>query len=168
MDLLADQPSLDLLDRDWVIHTRSEERPPVNIRTGAIVSHSLITDGCQIEGSVEYSVLSPGVRVARGAVVRYSIVMTDCVIEAGAVVDRAIVDKHVRVGQFATVGYGNDYTANVEAGVSTGITVIGKDTVIPAGFKVGRNVVIGSDLKADDFTGDSIKSGTNYHAETTD
>jgi ADP-glucose pyrophosphorylase len=63
MDLLADTPPIDLLDREWVIHTRSEERPPVNIRTGATVNHSLITDGCVVEGSVEYSVLSPGVRV---------------------------------------------------------------------------------------------------------
>ena len=168
MDLLADQPSLDLLDRDWIIHTRSEERPPVNIRTGAIVSHSLITDGCTIEGSVEYSVLSPGVRVARGAVVRYSIIMTDCTIEAGAVVDRAIIDKHVRVGAGAHIGYGNDYTPNQDAGISTGITVIGKDTAVPANFKVGRNVVIGSDLKGDDFSGDTIKSGTNYKVEMID
>ncbi len=56
MDLLADTPPIDLLDREWIIHTRSEERPPVNIRTGAVVNHSLITDGCTIEGSVEYSV----------------------------------------------------------------------------------------------------------------
>jgi glucose-1-phosphate adenylyltransferase len=168
MDLLADQPSLDLLDRDWIIHTRSEERPPVNIRTGAIVSHSLITDGCTIEGSVEYSVLSPGVRVARGAVVRYSIIMTDCVIEAGAVVDRAIIDKHVRIGAGAHIGYGNDYTPNQDAGVSTGITVIGKDTSVPANFKVGRNVVIGSDLKVEDFSGDTIKSGSNYKVEMID
>ena len=96
MDLLADHPPLDLNDRSWIIHTRSEERPPVNIRTGATVLHSLITDGCTIEGTVEYSVLSPGVRVERGAVVRYSIIMTDTVIRAGAMVDRSIVDKRSR------------------------------------------------------------------------
>ena len=92
MDLLADTPQLDLLDRDWVIHTRSEERPPVNIRTGAVVAHSMITDGCVIEGTVEYSVLSPGVRVGRGAVVRNSIVLTDTVIENGAEAGFAFAD----------------------------------------------------------------------------
>jgi glucose-1-phosphate adenylyltransferase len=159
MDLLSENPSLDLLDREWVVYTRSEERPPVNIRTGATVNHSLITDGCVIEGSVEYSVLSPGVRVARGAVVRYSIVLTDSVIEPGAVVDRGIVDKRCVIGSGAHVGYGTDYTENREFSIATGISLIGKNTLIPPNFKVGRNVVIGSDLNDDDFNGDMVKSG---------
>ncbi len=168
MDLLADTPPIDLLDREWVIHTRSEERPPVNIRTGATVNHSLITDGCVVEGSVEYSVLSPGVRVKRGAVVRYSIVMTDAVIEPGAMVDRCIIDKNVVVGRGACVGYGSDYTENTELHLNTGISVIGKNTIIPPDFRVGRNVVVGSDLNDDAFNGNSLESGQNYLVEATD
>jgi glucose-1-phosphate adenylyltransferase len=167
MDLLQDSPPLDLLDREWIIHTRSEERPPVNIRTGATVNHSLITDGCTIEGTVEYSVLSPGVRVARGAVVKQSIILPDTVIEAGAVIDKCIIDKNVVIGRFAQVGYGADYTPIKEIGLSTGITVIGKSTIIPPEIKIGRNVVVGSDLTDDRFHGD-IPSGTLFNAEATD
>jgi glucose-1-phosphate adenylyltransferase len=170
MDLLADTPPIDLLDREWVIHTRSEERPPVNIRTGATVSHSLITDGCVVEGSVEYSVLSPGVRVKRGAVVRYSIVMTDAVIEQGAMVDRCIIDKNVIVGRGACVGYGSDYTPNnnPDLHLSTGITVIGKNTIVPPDFRIGRNVIVGSDLNDDAFSGGYLASGQNFMIEATD
>ncbi len=171
MDLLSDTPPLDLLDREWVMHTRSEERPPVNIRTGATVNHSLITDGCTIEGFVEYSVLSPGVRVARGAVVRYSIIMTDTVIEAGAVVDHAIIDKRCVVGRNAHIGWGTDYTPNDDAQISTGITVVGKETLIPPDFKIGRNVVIGSDLDHSMFTGvegNTINSGSNFQVDAID
>jgi glucose-1-phosphate adenylyltransferase len=164
MDLLDDNPSMDLLEREWIIHTRSEERPPVNIRTGAMVNHSLITDGCVIEGSVEYSVLSPGVRVARGAVVRYSILLTDTVVESGAVIDHSIIDKRCVIGVGAHVGYGTDYTENREFHLVTGINVIGKNTLIPPGLKVGRNVVIGSDLNDDDFPGDMVKSGESLLA----
>jgi glucose-1-phosphate adenylyltransferase len=167
MDLLQDTPPLDLIDREWIIHTRSEERPPVNIRTGATVNHSLITDGCIIEGTVEYSILSPGVRVARGAVVKQSIVMPDTVIEAGAVVDKCIIDKNVVIGRFAHVGYGADYTPIKEMDMKTGITVVGKGTIIPPEIKIGRNVVVGSDLTDDVFSGD-IKSGTMFHADATD
>ncbi|MFN3704715.1 MAG: glucose-1-phosphate adenylyltransferase [Thermoflexales bacterium] len=167
MDLLADTPPLDLLDREWVIHTRSEERPPVNIRTGATVNHSLITDGCVIEGSVEYSVLSPGVRVKRGAVVRYSIILTDAVIESGAVVDHCIVDKNTIIGCNAHVGYGSDYTPLNALNLVTGLTVIGKNTIIPPNLKVGRNVIIGSDLDNTHFVED-IPSGTQFHVEATD
>jgi len=170
MDLLADTPPIDLLDREWVIHTRSEERPPVNIRTGATVNHSLITDGCVVEGSVEYSVLSPGVRVKRGAVVRYSIVMTDAVIEQGAMVDRCIIDKNVIIGRGACVGYGSDYTpnANPDLHLSTGITVIGKNTIVPPEFRIGRNVIVGSDLNDDAFSGSHLPSGQNFMIEATD
>lgn len=167
MDLLQDSPPLDLLDREWIIHTRSEERPPVNIRTGATVNHSLITDGCTIEGTVEYSILSPGVRVARGAVVKQSIILPDAVIEAGAVVDKCIIDKNAVIGRFAHVGYGADYTPIKEIGLNTGITVIGKSTIVPPDIKIGRNVVVGSDLTDDRFNGD-IKSGTLFNVEATD
>jgi len=160
MDLLADNPPLDLNDRNWIIHTRSEERPPVNIRTGALVMHSLITDGCMIEGTVEYSVLSPGVRVERGAVVRYSIVMTDSVIRAGAMVDRAILDKNVEIGASAQVGYGADYTPNRVTDLSSGLTLIGKGTLVPPNIKIGRNCIIASDMRPQDFASNDMPSGT--------
>ncbi len=68
MDLLSEQPPIDLNDRSWVIHTRTEERPPVRIARGAEIWDSLITDGCVITSGaqVERSVLSPGVRVLPG------------------------------------------------------------------------------------------------------
>lgn len=166
MELLSDEPLLDLLDRYWIIHTRSEERPPVSIRTGATINHSLITDGCVIEGSVEYSVLSPGVRVERGAVVRNSIILTDTVIKAGAVVDRCIIDKLVRVGSGAHLGWGKDYAANSLVNLTSGITLVGKNTHLPAGMRVGRNCVLISDMQESDFTSETIASGMTVSALT--
>jgi len=160
MDLLVDEPLLNLNDRKWVIHTVSEERPPVNIRTGATVSHSLITDGCVIEGTVEYSVLSPGVRVSRGAVVRNSIVLTDADVRAGAVVDRSIIDKETVIGENAQVGYGADYSPNPIGDLTTGITLVGKKARIKAGVKIGRNCVIGGDVIESDFLDSMVPSGT--------
>ena len=109
MELLEDHPPLDLFDRDWVIHTRSEERPPARIGATANVHRSLISHGCVVNGTVERSVLSPGVRVDPGAIVRDSVIMFDTVVRAGAVVDRAIVDKEVSIGPNAVVGTGADF-----------------------------------------------------------
>ena len=106
MALLEDDPELDLYDKDWVIHTRSEERAPAKVGPTAQVHRSLISHGCVINGTVVNSVLSPGVRVDVGAVVRDSIVMFDSVIRSGAVVDRSILDKEVVVGPGAIVGDG--------------------------------------------------------------
>ncbi|RLC68135.1 MAG: glucose-1-phosphate adenylyltransferase [Chloroflexi bacterium] len=162
MDLLQDEPRLDLLDREWVIRTRSEERPPVNVRHQATIEQSLITDGCVIDGVVNHSVLSPGVVVKKGARVQHSIVMTDAVIEEKAVVDHAILDKRVRVGAGAQVGWGDDSTPNLASDLQSGLTVVGKNTPIPASTRVGRNCVIAADLSEDAFRfhEDLIPSGT--------
>jgi len=154
MDLLLEKPRLNLLDREWVIHTRSEERPPVSVRGTAHIAHSLITDGCVIAGRVENSILSPGVVVQRGAVVRNSVVMTDAVIGEGAVVDHAILDKRVRVGAGAHIGW--------DAGSAVGpvgITVVGKNTRLSAGVRVGRRCDIAADLDESAFETDVIPDG---------
>jgi glucose-1-phosphate adenylyltransferase len=156
MDLLDEHPGLDLYDRDWIIHTRSEERAPARIGPTASVHRSLISHGCQVWGTVEHSVLSPGVRVDPGAVVRDSIIMFDTVIRAGAVVDRAIIDKEVSVGPNAVVGMGADFdTPNrQEPGrLNTGITVVGKRATIPAGVRLGRNVKVLDGVRPADFGG---------------
>jgi glucose-1-phosphate adenylyltransferase len=162
MELLDDHPQLDLFDRDWVIHTRSEERPPARIGPTASVHRSLVSHGCVIAGTVERSVLSPGVRVDPGAIVRDSVIMFDTVIRAGAVVDRAIIDKQASVGPNAVIGTGNiDDTPNHKEPerLNTGITVVGKRAVIPASAMIGRNVRIGPDVRPSDFPSRRIKSG---------
>ncbi len=162
MALVGDDPELDLYDREWLIHTRSEERAPARIGPTAQVHRSLISHGCVIDGMVVNSVLSPGVRVEMGAVVRDSIIMFDTVIRSGAVVDRAILDKGVVVGKGAIVGAGPDLdTPNrQEPGrLNTGITVVGKQSVIPRGARLGRNVRIGTKVKSTDFKSRSIRSG---------
>ncbi len=161
--LLAEVPALDLYDKDWVIHTKSEERAPARIGTTAQVHNSLISHGCVIAGTVVNSVLSPGVRVEMGAVVRDSIVMFDCVIRAGAVIDRAILDKEVVVGQGAIVGHGPDDTPNRQepTRLNTGISVVGKRSVIPRGARIGRNVRIGEKVRSTDFATRIIKAGAS-------
>ena len=162
--LLEDHPELDLYDREWLIHTRSEERAPAQVGPTAQVHRSMISHGCVINGTVVNSVLSPGVRVDVGAVVRDSIVMFDSVIRTSAVVDRAILDKEVVVGPGAIVGDGPDFdTPNKQepSRLNTGITVVGKRAIIPRGTRIGRNVKIAGDVKANDFPSRMVKSGAS-------
>jgi glucose-1-phosphate adenylyltransferase len=161
--LLADAPELDLYDREWVIHTRSEERAPAKIGATAQVHRSLISHGCVINGSVVNSVLSPGVVVDVGASVRDSIILFDSVVRPGAVVDRAILDKEVSVGPGAIVGEGTDFDVinRREPGrLNTGISVVGKRAVVPRGVRIGRNVLVGEGARAADFVSRVVKSGS--------
>lgn len=161
MALLDEHPAFDLYNPSWVIHTRSEERPPAHIRQGAQVINSMISHGCIINGQVERSVLSPGVVVEEGAIVRNSIILFDTVIGAGSLVDHAILDKEVIVGKQCAIGYGDDMTPNKlePSRLNTGITLIGKRAHLPDNLKVGRNCKIGSDLRPEDFPSDTLPSG---------
>ena len=161
MALLTDHPDLDLYDKEWLIHTRSEERAPAKIGQTAQVHRSLISHGCIVDGTVVNSVLSPGVRVEVGAVVRDSIVMFDSIIRRGAIVDRSILDKEVVVGAGAIVGDGGDDTPNKRepSRLNTGISVVGKRAVIPRGAKIGRNVRVGEDVRTTDFVSRVIRGG---------
>src|SRR3954466_6713689 len=165
--LLEDNAALDLYDGDWLIHPRSEERAPAQVGPTAQVHRSLISHGCIINGTVVNSVLSPGVRVDVGAVVRDAIWMFDSVIRSGAVVDRAILDKEGVVGPGAIVGDGPDFdTPNKQepGRLNTGITVIGKRSVIPRGARIGRNVKIAGNVKATDFSSRIVRSGASVDA----
>jgi glucose-1-phosphate adenylyltransferase len=155
MDLLHHPAELDLNDRTWIIHTKSEERPPVLIQEGAIVKNSLITDGSVIApgARVERSVLSPGVYVGPEAVVLDSILFTDCSIEAGARVERAIIDKYVTIGHQAQVGRIMDGAAGL------GITVVGKNTQVPNGTIIGRGAAVSADVGVDHFPRQGVAEG---------
>jgi len=155
MNLLENKPELDLRDRQWIIHTRSEERPPAAIRGDACVRNSLITDGCIVSGTVEHSVLSAGVIVQPGVTVRHSVVMTDTIIESGVHIDHAILDKRVRVRSGAFVGWEPTSAPTALESQPYGLTVIGKNTIIPAGLTIDRNCTISAD-----FDGSSIETNT--------
>jgi glucose-1-phosphate adenylyltransferase len=166
LELLHDQPALDLNDPEWVIHTRSEERPPVKFGPHGEVENSLLSNGCEIDGTVINSVLSPGVRVARGAVVRDSVIMNDTVIEAGALVDRCVFDKEIVVGEGAQIGVGDDNAPSAlePDKLYTGITIAGKRAHIPAGAVFGRNCRIDSDTTPGDYERLELSSGSTVSA----
>jgi glucose-1-phosphate adenylyltransferase len=124
-DLLGPSPRFDLDDRSRPLRTREAERPPVRLLSGATVADSLVANGATVAGTVQRSVLSPGVRVEAGAMVRDAIVLHDAVVQAGAVVERAVVDERATIGDKAQVG-----------GESGDLTLIGRLTEVEPGERV--------------------------------
>jgi glucose-1-phosphate adenylyltransferase len=146
MDLLGDPPPINLNDRNWVIHTRTEERPPVRIARGATVLDSMIADGCEIAGGayIEQSFLSPGVKVSPGASIIRSILLTDTSVGPGASVENVITDKLVRIASDSRLG-------SVGDGIKYKLTLVGKNTILPPSLVVEAGAVIGSDMIPEDF-----------------
>jgi glucose-1-phosphate adenylyltransferase len=146
MDLLAEPTPIDLNDRSWIIHTRTEERPPMRIQKGASVVDSMISDGCVIsEGAqIERSILSPGVQVGKGAIVRASVVLTDTIIEANAAIENAIIDKRVRVGEEARIGSASEEEEPL-------ITMVGKNCNLPRAIIIEPGAILGTDVIESDL-----------------
>ena len=103
MDMLS-TTLINLYDPDWPISTRSRTCPPHFVGSGAEIVHSILSEGCEIYGQVEESVLSPQVKVGKGARVKYSVLMPGAVIEEGAVVEYAIVGENSIIRKNARVG----------------------------------------------------------------
>jgi glucose-1-phosphate adenylyltransferase len=104
MDLLVDDPELQLDDPAWPILTHGGQRPPARVEGSARLDKALLSPGCRIRGTVERSVLSPGVVVEEGAVVRDSVILHEAFVDRGARVDCSILDMEVEVGGDARVG----------------------------------------------------------------
>ncbi|MFC2059566.1 glucose-1-phosphate adenylyltransferase subunit GlgD [Chloroflexota bacterium] len=154
--------SLGLLsDADWTIHTKEEERPPAVVSETAEVVNSWLSDGCIIEGSVEHSLLSPGVRVAEGAVVKDSVILSDSIIGSHSTIDHSILDKEVVVASGCYIGFGDDFRVNHSKPrvLNNGITIIGKKAKLPAEAKIGRNCVIHCGVTEEDFPTLEVPSG---------
>ncbi len=153
MDLLIEKPSIHLNDRSWIVHTRTEERPPARISSGAVLVDSMITDGCEIAANtlVERSILSPGVKVDTGAEIRESIILTDAHIESGAVIERAVIDKKVIIGKNARVG-------GMQMGEKPIITTIGKNSQIPEQSIIMPGATIDTDVIISDFPSKTVRS----------
>ncbi len=161
-DLLGDDPLIDL--EHWPIRTRKVLRglgdmPPARFGEHASCDDCIICPGASIFGSVTSSVLSPGVCVEQGAVVTNSVLWDNVVVRKDAVIDGVVMDRSVEVGRGALVGSGDILGPNRTSphALSSGVTVVGKNTHIPPNAIIGRNCILHPNLSQDDFRGGEKK-----------
>lgn len=144
MTLLEPDSPIDLANADWPILTKFEDLPPARFLASANVGESLICDGSVIEGTVESSIVSPGVTIGEGAVVRNSIILNGCTVEQGARINLSVVDKNTIIGENARIGSGIDFAANRDHAeiMHQGVTLIGKQSFVPPNSVIGRNCLV--------------------------
>ena len=122
MDLIGEEPVLNLRDNQFRIYSRNEARAPQFAGKNSTMVNSMISEGCIIDGTVVNSILSGGVIIEEGAEVYDSVIMDDVVIRNGAKVYTAIIDSDTEILAGATVGKKNADKSD--------ITVIAKGSVI--------------------------------------
>ena len=139
MDLLDEQPTFDVADSSWKIHSRNPLAPPEYLGEKAEVKNSMIALGCEVYGTVEKSILSSNVVIEEGAVVKDSVIMSGTVVKSGAVVNYAIIDEDVMVGEKAVIGEDKE--------IAKGIAVLGRGINVGAGASVAAGNIVDRDIK---------------------
>ncbi len=129
MDLLDPNVTLDLKD----IYSRNPMMPPHFVSNDAVIQNSLVADGCNVYGNLEFSILFSGVTIGKGATINSSIIMPGAVIEEGATVQFAIIAENTVVRKNAIVGAKPEDCANRD---DWGIAVVGENSVIDEGAVV--------------------------------
>ncbi len=147
LDLLNPKVNLNLNDESWRVFSHGPEAPPHYISADAKVQNSLVSEGCLVEGTVDFSVLFPNVKVEKGAVIRDSIVMPNTVIKTGAVVQYAIVAENAAVEENAVIGERPEDMKNLE---EWGVAVVGPGVTVGRGAKVPPMAMIDNDIKGED------------------
>ncbi|WP_424766204.1 glucose-1-phosphate adenylyltransferase [Paenibacillus sp. sgz302251] len=115
MDLLADEPPLELADSSWRIYSVNPNQPAQHIGAKAEVSASLITEGCLVEGVVDRSVLFYGVKAASNSYITESVVMPNVRIGEGARIHRAIIGEGAVIQAGVIIGSPDDEAITVIA-----------------------------------------------------
>ncbi len=142
IDLLSPTSGFDLDDPTWKIYSRSPGAAPQYISDSANVQNSMIAEGCEIYGNIDFSVLFANVTVEEGALVRDSIIMPGCTIKKGARVQYAIVAEDAVIEENAVVGARPEEYETEKWGISvigSGIS-IGKSAVVQPNTMIDENV----------------------------
>ena len=118
--------------------------PPHHVGDTANIQNSLISDGCNVDGNLEFSIIFSGVQIGKDATVNSSIIMPGAIIEEGANVQFSIVCENSVIGKNAKVGANPTEMENRD---DWGITVVGENVKIGEGVTVPVKAMIDQDME---------------------
>lgn len=133
MDLLNPNVDLDLSEESWKIYSRNPVMPPHYVAKDAKVQNSLVAEGCNVYGEIDFAVLFAGVYIAPGAQVKDSIIMPGARVEENAIVQYAIVAENAVIGKGSVVGARPEDMENKD---EWGVAVVGSGCVLAPGTTV--------------------------------
>jgi len=143
MDLLSPSVPLDLYDQQWKIYSRHNNMPPQYVGENAHIENSMITEGSNVDGTVDFSVISAGVTIEAGASVKYSIIMPGTTIKKGAVVEYAIIGENCVIESGARIGKSPESVENRD---DWGIAVLGHDITVSENKEVDPKQIISENI----------------------
>ncbi|MDR3344948.1 MAG: glucose-1-phosphate adenylyltransferase [Oscillospiraceae bacterium] len=147
LDLLNPNVNIQADDAKWRIYYKNTPAPPQYIAPCAQAQNCLISEGCEVSGEVDYSVLFSNVTVEEGASVRYSILMPGAVVKRGARVHTAIVAENAVIGEGASVGASSEEMSAAGRLEDWGVCVVGKGVSVEPGAVVAPKEMVDEDRR---------------------
>lgn len=171
MDLISPLPVFNLYNSEWPIYTRQSISPPAKFVRGqnntvGTALDSIVSSGVVISGGiVEGSVLSNDVYVATSSRVIDSVLMDKVQVGEGAVINRAIIDKNVKIPAGAAIGLDADLDrARGFKVTDSGITVLAKGQDVPEPGEEERKLA----ARNLHLVPNAVKAAADLHPEVRD
>ncbi|RAO99199.1 glucose-1-phosphate adenylyltransferase [Petrotoga sp. 9PW.55.5.1] len=160
LEILSPFPPLNLHDEQWRIYTQSEELPPAFISKDAEVVKSFVSEGSEIYGSVENSVIFQGSHVSEGSIIKDSVIMNNVFIGKNVYIEKSVIAENTVIGNNVKIGVGNFSESKIDKKVYTSdITVIGFNVIIKDNMIIGKNCAIDNEVDLTKSNINEIKSG---------
>ena len=160
MELIDIVPEFNLYEEYWKIYTKSDVLPPQYLAPESVVERCIIGEGSEIYGQVYNSVIGCGVVIGEGSVVRTSFIMNQTEVGRTCIVEKAIIDEYVKVGDCVELGTieekENDTKPNI---YNHGLVTIGEKSSIPEHVKIGKNSVVSGITDSNDYPNGILDSG---------
>ncbi len=148
MDLLSNNPKIDIYDRSWPIFTHDREYPPVKItfsevngvKVNSSIEDSIISDGSLLYGAkILHSVIFYDVKVGPLTTIEDSIIFGEVEIGKNVKIKRAIVDKFVRIPDNVSIGYDDELDQKYFYVTPSKIVVLHRGFAFPKSLITGRS-----------------------------
>ncbi|HCC08087.1 MAG TPA: glucose-1-phosphate adenylyltransferase [Clostridiales bacterium] len=160
MEMISIIPEFNLYEEFWKIYTNFDRQLPQYLGQDTHTDTCIISEGCEVDGIIKNSILSPNVIIEKGAKVTDSIIMSNCIIKENAVIDRCIVCEDCIIGSKSKIGFGENIVNKKHPKIyNTGITVIGERSIIPEMIVIGKNCVVHGETKKEDYKDAELPSG---------
>ena len=141
IDLLTDSRKIDLSDNSWEIYSGNPVVPPSYIASGAKISNSIVSEGCNIYGNIDFSVVFPNVEIGKNSTVRNTILMPGATIGENCVIEYSIIAEDAVIGDNVIIG-GTPSTVRND----WGLVVVGSGRTVGSNMVIKPNSIIDKDI----------------------
>jgi glucose-1-phosphate adenylyltransferase len=97
LDLLSGEKNIFLQNPEWKIQTAHYDEPPLYFDVCAKLHQSIVSDGCEIYGTIENSVLFSGVKVGKGARIKNAVILPQTIIGENVWIENAVVGSQTEI-----------------------------------------------------------------------